>query len=479
MTRPLASIIIVARDEEENIDRCLAGVREQEADFPYEIIVVDSGSRDRTVEVAKSYGARVIEIKQEEFQHGRTRQMASMEAKGDYLVYVVADAAPADKNWLKALVEAVASDDRVAGAYSRQIPREGAGPVEAHRIEHRASSGDERVVKEIAENADFWALTPTERFYFCEFDDVSCCRRRSLLEQFPIPEVDWAEDLVWAKQLLLAGHCIVFEPSSVVRHSHADNYSHAFRRGYLDQAVVKRWFGVLYFDSAGRLLRGYPRLFARQAGAIKKAGPGFLSRAGLNAWNAGRLAAEMAGNYLAACDPVEGHVVYDLIEVMTKSTLPMIERSRSILKTRFTLGADTRATLFMHPNSATVSRLRIPRNARLRFSAAVNPETRPRRSDPVLFAVVIDGEPVWSGKIGPGGPGEEPRWVEGEIDLAPWAGKRAQVILLTRAENTDYAWAGWGAPRIVTSELSLKDRAVNKILEAAGKRVMGEPLRHP
>jgi rhamnosyltransferase len=478
MSGPRASIIIVARDEEKNLSRCLEAARSQKAPFEHELIVVDSGSRDRTAEVARSFGARVIEIKRSEFQHGRTRQMASEAARGEFLVYLVADAEPADEHWLAALVQAVASDDQVAGAYSRQVPRQGAGPVEAHRLEHRASSGRERAVKRIEEGTDFWALKPEERFSFCEFDDVSCCRRRSLLEQFPIPAVDWAEDLIWAREVLLAGYKIVFEPGSLVRHSHPDTLSHALRRGFLDQAVVKRWFGVLYFDSVRALLRGYPRLFREQARAIGRGARG-LPRLSATAGNALRLAAEMTGNYLAQAEPNERHVAHDLTKVMTRATLPMVERSRRILRTRFTLGADTRPTLFMNPNSAATARLMIPRGSRLEFGAAINPEARGKRKDPVLFMVMIGSDAVWRREIGPGEPGREPRWVDAVVDLAPWAGRRAQVTLATRSENTDYAWAGWGGPRIVCDRLSVGDRIRNRALTGARSRVMGEPLRHP
>ncbi|HUT55328.1 MAG TPA: glycosyltransferase family 2 protein [bacterium] len=479
MTTPLASIIIVARDEERNLQRCLEAVRSQRAPFDYELIVVDSGSRDRTAEVAKSFGARVIEIPRAEFQHGRTRQMASMQARGEFLVYLVADAVPADRDWLAALVDAVASDGRVAGAYSRQVPREGAGPIEAHRLGHRASSGRERVVKEIAPATDFWALAPEERFYFCEFDDVSCCRRRSLQDTFPIPAVDWAEDLVWAREVLLSGHRIVFEPRSVVRHSHADTLAHAFRRGWLDQAVVKRWFGVLYFDGVGALLRGYPRIWRDQARAIARGGRPLTARLTLLAWNSARLAAEMAGNYLAAGDPVDRHAAHDLARAMTRATLPMVEKSTRILRTRFTLGADTRPTLFMNPNSAAAARLHVPPGARLEFGAAINPAARGQRRDPVLFVVMVGSEALWHREIGPGARGEEPRWVEASVDLARFAGKRVTVMLATRSENTDYGWAGWGAPRIVTDALSAGDRLYNGVLSWAKNRVTGEPLRHP
>ncbi|HKY05913.1 MAG TPA: glycosyltransferase, partial [Blastocatellia bacterium] len=65
--RVKVSVIIPALDEAENIEACLASVTRQEGDF--EIIVVDGGSRDRTVEIAQSYAHTVTS------ERGRGRQM--------------------------------------------------------------------------------------------------------------------------------------------------------------------------------------------------------------------------------------------------------------------------------------------------------------------------------------------------------------------------------------------------------------------
>ncbi len=54
------SVVIITYNEEENIGRTLASVQPLVADGKGEIIVVDSGSTDRTVEIAKSFGAKVF-----------------------------------------------------------------------------------------------------------------------------------------------------------------------------------------------------------------------------------------------------------------------------------------------------------------------------------------------------------------------------------------------------------------------------------
>ncbi len=50
-----------------------------------EIIVIDSSSKDRTVEIAKKYADKVVLISKEEFDHGGTRTKAGKMAKGDNL----------------------------------------------------------------------------------------------------------------------------------------------------------------------------------------------------------------------------------------------------------------------------------------------------------------------------------------------------------------------------------------------------------
>ena len=50
------ALCMIVRDEEERIAQCIESVR----DVVAEITVVDTGSRDRTVEIAEAYGARVV-----------------------------------------------------------------------------------------------------------------------------------------------------------------------------------------------------------------------------------------------------------------------------------------------------------------------------------------------------------------------------------------------------------------------------------
>jgi glycosyltransferase involved in cell wall biosynthesis len=85
----ILSVVIITHNEETNIGRTLASVQPLVADGKGEIIVVDSGSTDRTVEIAKSYGAKVFV---EEWKgYAAQKNSAIDKAEGDWILSLDAD----------------------------------------------------------------------------------------------------------------------------------------------------------------------------------------------------------------------------------------------------------------------------------------------------------------------------------------------------------------------------------------------------
>ena len=83
------SVVIITVNEEANLSRTLASVKPLVADGKGEIIVVDSGSTDRTVEIAKSFGANVFV---EEWKgYAAQKNSAIDKAKGDWILSLDAD----------------------------------------------------------------------------------------------------------------------------------------------------------------------------------------------------------------------------------------------------------------------------------------------------------------------------------------------------------------------------------------------------
>jgi len=79
------SVVIVVQDEERTIGRVLSAIKE----LCDEIVLVDSGSKDRTIDIATEYGARVIH--QPWLGYGAQKNFAIDQASGDWILSLDAD----------------------------------------------------------------------------------------------------------------------------------------------------------------------------------------------------------------------------------------------------------------------------------------------------------------------------------------------------------------------------------------------------
>jgi rhamnosyltransferase len=219
---PLISILIPVRNGGDDFGRCLAAIERQRIDGGVETVVADSGSTDHTVRVAREYGARVFEIPKEEFRHGRTRNVAAEQARGELLVFTTQDAFAKRPDWLEQLTAPFRSDETLAGVYGRQIAHEGASPPEQFFLDFLY--GKEARVQRISDPDDLSLRTTL-------FSNVNSAIRRAIWKRFPFDDaVFFAEDQEWARRVLLAGYALRYEPAAVVRHSHAYTVRSAFKR---------------------------------------------------------------------------------------------------------------------------------------------------------------------------------------------------------------------------------------------------------
>jgi tetratricopeptide (TPR) repeat protein len=107
---PTVSLTAIARDEEADLPRCLASVR----GVVTEMVVVDTGSTDRTVAIAEAAGARVVLAAWEnDFSAARNRALA--EATGDWALVLDADEELASPGEDKARIDAALTDPLTMG----------------------------------------------------------------------------------------------------------------------------------------------------------------------------------------------------------------------------------------------------------------------------------------------------------------------------------------------------------------------------
>jgi GT2 family glycosyltransferase len=238
------SIVLLTYNGEVYLTEVLASIFAQKTSFSYEVVAVDSGSTDRTLEILANYPVRVIQIPNRSFGHGRTRNFGAKNVRGRYVVFLTQDATPVGENWLDNLVRPISENQLVAGAYSRQIPRPDCNPVEARDI--GIGAGPLSIVKRIdlqdpvqIEHYKAWP------FRFIAFSNVSSCIRRDVLESIPFSEtIVMMEDQEWCKRVIESGYWVIYEASSVVYHSHNHSLKGIYKR-HFDYGVSLREFAPL------------------------------------------------------------------------------------------------------------------------------------------------------------------------------------------------------------------------------------------
>lgn len=246
----MISVVIPVKNGGADLARCLEAIAGQAVDEEVEVVVVDSGSTDGSVTVARSHGAVVHEIPPSEFGHGRTRNLGAGLAQGETLVFTSQDAHSAGSDWLARLVAPLADGEDVAGAYGRQLPHDDASPPEQYFLDFLY--GPEPRIQRLEGDGE-------PSFEQTLFSNVNAAMPRSVWEAFPFADdLIMSEDQEWSRRVLRAGRALVYVPDAVVHHSHRYSVAAAFRR-FFDSGVSAERSYSADSDGAGALRRAGTR----------------------------------------------------------------------------------------------------------------------------------------------------------------------------------------------------------------------------
>jgi rhamnosyltransferase len=225
------SILLLTKNGRLDLDRLLPAVFAQAGAPPFEVIAVDSGSTDGTLELLGRFAVRLVQIAPENFHHARTRNFAASLANGQFLVFLSQDAIPASDAWLRSLISNF-DDPAVGAVYGRQFPNADSSSERQDALD--AIYGGKRIVKDPAR-----CNSMGYRFY--HFSDANSAIRRSVwaAERFP-EEMKVFEDLGIAKRILDSGWKIVYDPKAAVFHSHAHTTGGLFKRYFDIGYTLKR-----------------------------------------------------------------------------------------------------------------------------------------------------------------------------------------------------------------------------------------------
>lgn len=201
----LISVVILTKNAGPAFRETLDQIYAQQLNGVFELVIVDSGSTDGTVEMIKQYPARLYTIRSDEFNFGRTRDYGFSLARGEFIVTISQDVVPCDETWLQQLTIPFKGNERIAAV-------QGAIKFPMHK--------------------DIFYWEKAEKFYFTsdvrrwsrQYKDglsfVNCAIRRSFWLNHRLGSAPFSEDKKFQISIHKAGFELVVARSALCYHGH-------------------------------------------------------------------------------------------------------------------------------------------------------------------------------------------------------------------------------------------------------------------
>jgi glycosyltransferase involved in cell wall biosynthesis len=202
-----ASVVIRTYNEERLLPELLQGISQQKLQkIGSEVIVVDSGSTDKTLSIAEEFKCRVVHISKEDFSFGRSLNIGCNAAIGDALVFISGHCIPANEHWLEKLVTPLSQGD-VVWTYGRQVGN-GDSRFSECRIFEKYFPAESKI--------------PQEGFY-C--NNANSALRKDIWCEHPFDEeLTGLEDMHLARKLVNMGMKLGYVAEAPVYHIHDETW---------------------------------------------------------------------------------------------------------------------------------------------------------------------------------------------------------------------------------------------------------------
>jgi len=218
---PRCAVVVRCFNEERHIGRLLDGILQQTVS-ERQIVVVDSGSTDGTLDVVSRYPALVIHVTPEEFSFGGALNRGCAATSAEVIVVASAHVYPVYHDWLEELLAPFA-DLAVGLVYGKQ-------------------RGDERTKYSERQIFATWfgdRPNPAQDHPFC--NNANAAVRRAAWERLPYDEtLTGLEDIAWAREAMALGYRVVYEPAAEVVHVHEETPRRVLNRYRREAMALKR-----------------------------------------------------------------------------------------------------------------------------------------------------------------------------------------------------------------------------------------------
>lgn len=249
-------MVIPVKDGAGHLAEVLAAVRGQDGEA--ELLVIDSGSRDGSQDLARAAGARLHEIPSAAFGHGRTRNLGAELAEGDVIAFLTQDATPLP-GWRDALLEPFAQLD-VGVVFGAQHARPGAPPMVARELE--------------------WFFEHVEDEDPAYLSNVNAAYRRGCWAEVGFRDVPYAEDQAFARDLAGTRWRKAYAREAAVLHSHHYGAVAFWRRAFDEARGLRETTGRVERITARGTAAGILRQVRRDARWMSRQGWPAHRRAG-------------------------------------------------------------------------------------------------------------------------------------------------------------------------------------------------------
>ncbi|MFD2917454.1 glycosyltransferase family 2 protein [Psychroserpens luteus] len=239
------SVVVPVKNGMDTLPRFIEGIQKQSLLSSCEVVIIDSGSDDGSVEYLKTFDfIKVISIDPKTFNHGATRNLGVTHCNGEFVLMTVQDAWTTDTKFLERMVDHF-KDVSVMGVCGQQVipHHKDKNPHEWFRPQ---SKGSAKKVKFKTKEA-FLTLSPKEQRLSCGWDDVVAMYRKQALVDLPFQPLVFGEDMLWAKMALEKGYALVYDSTVRVFHYHFQFPEYTYKRVLISKFFIYKCFN--YFDA--------------------------------------------------------------------------------------------------------------------------------------------------------------------------------------------------------------------------------------
>lgn len=229
----LVSVIVPTFNPGEDIKVVIKKIKAQQK-VKIEIIIIDSGSQDGTIQYIKEENVKLIQISQKEFSHSYARNLGAENAQGEYLLFMTQDASPSSNHFVYDLLQPLLKNEAVA-TMNRQIPRDDSdlyGAMSVYFNNEYFGMNKQDSISSLPNDVSNKEIMRKNG----QLDDVCCLIKKNVFDQYKYRGV-YAEDLDLGIRLIQDGYTLARLSSVAVIHSHNRKPFYFLKRAIIESRM--------------------------------------------------------------------------------------------------------------------------------------------------------------------------------------------------------------------------------------------------